>query len=73
MNREEHLRWAKDRAIKIIKDRNNPVEAWASFASDMNKHDELRDHLAISLGMLMCINGRMQDPMQALNFIEGFN
>ena len=71
MNREKHLLWAKHRAVQIIESQNNPIDAFASFASDMNKHDELKNHDALKLGMIMCVDGRMKNPVVALDFING--
>ncbi len=73
MKRSEHLKWAKDRALKIIEDTNNTTEAWASFTSDMNKHDELNDHPALMMGMMMLMNGAFNAPTECIKFIEGFN
>lgn len=41
--REEHLDWAKARAIEFL-DNGDNRQALASIASDLNKHDETRNH-----------------------------
>jgi hypothetical protein len=43
MNRTEHLAWAKTRALEYVA-RGELGEAYLSFRSDMNKHEELREH-----------------------------
>lgn len=64
--RAEHLAWCKERALGFLP--GDPQQAWASMASDLNKHDETRGHTAIELGMLMI--DRAGDMRK---FIEGFN
>jgi len=71
MKRAEHLQWAKDRAIEIAQ--KDSISAWTSFISDMSKHDELKDHKAIELGMMMLMGGHMQTADDCIRFIEGFN
>ena len=39
MTREEHLEWAKARALAYM-DRGDPADALASILSDLSKHDE---------------------------------
>jgi hypothetical protein len=36
MTRDEHLEWAKQRALEYLPD--NPLEAMTSMGSDLNKH-----------------------------------
>jgi len=72
MKRNEHLKWAKDRAIKIAEVDCSGIGAWTSFMSDMQKHDELKDHMAIAMGVgLLAINGFEKN--ETIKFIEGFN
>ena len=69
MKRNEHLQWAKDRAVK----ETDKVDMWASFHSDMSKHEELKDHIALPLGMMMLMGARPQNRNDFVKFIEGFN
>jgi hypothetical protein len=39
MTRDEHLAWAKARALEYV-DRGNLAQAVSSLTSDMQKHDE---------------------------------
>jgi len=71
--REEHLQWCKDRAIEILDEKGDAGEAYASFASDMGKHDETRDHSAIQLGLMLMMGGHNETAREMKTFIEGFN
>jgi hypothetical protein len=71
-SREDHLAWCKGRALEYC-DQGDTRQAFASMASDMGKHPETKNHLAIKLGMSMLMNGLLDDPMQMRKFIEGFN
>ena len=48
-------------------------QAWASFVSDMGKHDETRNHIAIELGHQMYVGGMLNTASQMRQWIEGFN
>ncbi|MBD2503143.1 hypothetical protein [Anabaena azotica] len=48
MNREEHLAWAKSRALYYLNEGNIDM-AVISFTSDMRKHGELKRHPGIEL------------------------
>ena len=52
MNRQEHLQWCKDRAIEYV-DSDDNQQAFASFMSDMSKHPETSNHLALEMGMTL--------------------
>lgn len=69
MNRQEHLDWCKQRALEYL-NRNEPMKAWTSFGSDMNKHDETRDHMDLFVGMEMLINGRLGTCEDVRKFID---
>jgi len=71
MTRSEHLEWAKHRANEIL-DRGAVVEAWTSFTSDMKKHEELANHKALEIGLMMMLN-QSQTVSEARHFIDGFN
>lgn len=72
MNRAEHVQWCKNRAIACI-DAGNTKEAFASMTSDMGKHDETNNHLALEMGMMMLMGGHLDGAAQMRNFINGFN
>ncbi len=71
MDRQEHLNWCKQRALKYL-DNNDVENAVTSMLSDLGKHDETKDigtKLA-GLGMMHIMN---RDARGARSFIEGFN
>lgn len=72
MNRQEHLDWAKGRAMEYLEagDVNN---AWASMCSDMNKHEELEGHAGVHIGMMLIMTGNLSTVAEMRKFIEGFN
>lgn len=71
MTRSEHLKWCKDRALKYLPD--DPQQAVTSMMSDLEKHKETNNHLAINLGMMFLMDGNLQTEFEARRFIEGFN
>ena len=73
MNRGEHLQWCKDRAIEILDRTGDTGEAYASFCSDMNKHDKTREHSAITLGVMLMLGGHNNTVHEMKKFINGFN
>lgn len=72
MTRAEHLQWCKDRALEYVK-QGDLGNAYASMASDLQKHDETRDHIGIQLGMAEMMTGHLSTPEAMKKFIEGFN
>lgn len=72
MTRDEHLQWCKKRALEYVNIGDNQG-AFASFASDMNKHDKTRGHIGIQLGMSMLMSGLLSTKKEMTNFIEGCN
>jgi len=46
MNRQGHLEWCKKRAIEYV-DNGDLNNAFASFQSDMGKHNETANHMAL--------------------------
>lgn len=79
MTRSEHLDWARKRALEFC-DKGESLNAWISFRSDMAKHDELRDHIALEIGdkiygpSLLAGKPAFSNGVIGLrNFIEGFN
>jgi len=71
--RAEHLQWCKDRAIEILDSEADVAQAYASFASDMSKHEETKDHSALELGVMMMFGGQLNTVDRMKSFIEGFN
>lgn len=72
MNRQEHLDWAKERALEYA-DEGDLRGAFASFQSDMIKHDETRNHIALKVMSVQFFSGHLNSPQSMRHFIEGFN
>ena len=73
MNRSEHVEWAKKRAMEYIDDGGDVIGAYSSMASDLQKHPETADHIAIGLGMQMMMIGKLQTAEEMRHFIDGFH
>jgi len=71
-NRTEHLDWCKQRANEYV-DRNDLMNAYASFQSDMGKHPETANHIALELGTMLLISGNLSTAHQMREWINGFN
>jgi hypothetical protein len=71
MTREEHLAWAKKRALEYLP--SDVGGAFASMSSDLQKHPELKDHIGISLGISLLMCGHLTNPQRMREWIEGFN
>lgn len=71
MTREEHLKWCKERALAYVN--ISPMEAFTSMASDLDKHDETKDHAGVKLGLMLMMSGRLNERDEVIKFIEGFN
>lgn len=71
-NRSEHLAWCKQRANEYV-DINDLKNAFASFQSDMSKHPETSDHLALNLGTMLLLSGNLSTAHQMRQWIDGFN
>jgi hypothetical protein len=72
MNRNEHLAWCKERALGYC-DAGDVNQAWASFVSDMRKHEETANHDGLMLGAQLLFGGFHDRPAEMRRFIEGFN
>jgi hypothetical protein len=72
MTRSEHLAWCKKRALEYV-DKGDTTAAYSSMVSDMRKHDDLKDHSAIQLGLMLMVSGDLQTPIKMRDFINGFN
>lgn len=72
MTRSEHLIWCKERALKYC-DIGDTEQAFASMASDLDKHEETKNHAGIRLGMMMLMAGQLSSVDKMRKFIEGFH
>jgi len=72
MTRTEHLQWSKERAVEIS-DTGDAMGAWTSFMSDMSKHSETRDHVALEIGTMQIFGGLLLNAGDVRRFIEDFN
>lgn len=72
MNRQQHLDWSKKRAIDILES-GDTHGAFASFLSDMQKHEELKNHMAIDMGIGLMMAGNLTTKQEMKNHIEGYN
>lgn len=70
--RAEHLQWCKDRALAYI-EIGDVNQAFTSMVSDIGKHPETKDHMAIEVGMMLVMQGLLKDPRKMGEFIRGFN
>ncbi len=52
---------------------NDVSQAWASMVSDLRKHEETENHIAIVLGMMMTMTGQLSSSEKMREFINGFN
>lgn len=72
MTRDEHLEWAKKRALEYV-DRGELEQGLTSMLSDLSKHEELKNHLGIELGVELSLIGALRSERVMRRFIEGFN
>jgi len=72
MNRQEHLQWAKERALEYVKN-GDTQNAFLSMQSDMSKHEELANHLGLQMGTMLLMGGNLKTESEMANWIEGFN
>ncbi|GAH07081.1 unnamed protein product, partial [marine sediment metagenome] len=49
------------------------TSAYASIISDLGKHSETENHIAIGLGAMMLFAGHLATPEKMREFINGFN
>lgn len=69
--REEHLAWAKRRALEYL-DAGDLQQAFTSMGSDLSKHPDLKTNASAvldQLGLLHVLNG---DREGLRRWIEGF-
>lgn len=71
-SRADHLAWCKKRALEYI-DSGDTQGAFASMASDLNKHPGTQGHIGIQLGMMQMMGGMLSGREDMRRFIDGFN
>jgi hypothetical protein len=75
VTRNEHLAWAKQRALEYV-DRRELANAIASMISDLGKHPETANSVTIgaAIAPFDCTNpGDSRHVYRVRNWIEGFN
>lgn len=72
LNRSEHLELCKKRALEYL-DRNDFRNAFSSMSSDLNKHEETKNHPAIERGMMLMMTKQLFTIKEMRDFINGFN
>lgn len=74
MDRDEHLQWAKDRALEYAK-RGDTTNTIASMISDLGKHPHLEPsaRTGAELGMMLAMTGHLETVQQLTEWVEGFN
>jgi hypothetical protein len=73
MTREEHLEWAKKRALEYL-DVGDSRQAFTSMMSDLRKHPELENHVGGQIGVgFMMLSGWIDNPVEVRRWIVGFN
>jgi hypothetical protein len=70
--RQEHLQWCKQRAMEYC-NMDDLNQAFTSFISDLGKHEETANHMAIELGTRLFFSGNLRTRQQMEHFIEGTN
>jgi hypothetical protein len=70
--RAAHLAWCKQRALEYI-NQGDLANAFASLTSDLSKHPDTENHLAISLGMRLLVAGHLTTAEAMRTFINGVN
>lgn len=71
MNRQEHLQWAKDRALEYVRI-GDFKSAVASMGGDLREHPELKDHAGIDLGVMLLLSGHLSTEKAAREWVVGF-
>jgi hypothetical protein len=74
MDRNQHLKWCKDRALEYVIVGDNE-QAIASMASDLGKHPDILSAVEICLGfgMELLTSGKLNSTEKMRIFINGFN
>lgn len=71
LSREEHLWHSQCRALANLK--IDPDSAFASMMSDLIKHEQLKKHAGISLGLMLKQAKLLDNKLELKRWIEGFN
>ena len=71
MTREEYLARCKREAL-LVCDQRDPEMGYLTFAADLHKHPELKNHPALRLGFDFLFHGHLDTPQKMREFIEGF-
>lgn len=73
MTRDEHLAWAKKRALEYV-DAGDVRQGFTSMLSDLSKHPELKDHKGCEIGVgFMMLPGWIDNEREVRRWIVGFN
>lgn len=70
MTRQEHLEWAKTRALEYA-DQGDVTSAVASITSDLAKHPETRGHGGLLLMTMLAAGGHFDRPGELRRFHRG--
>lgn len=70
--RAQHLEWAKARALEYV-ELGQLRYALNSLVSDLRKHPETENHIAIQLGHNLWVQGHLQTSEQMKEFINKSN
>ena len=71
-SRKQHMDWCKKRALEYV-EICDIYNAWNSMVSDLGKHPETANHIAIALGNELLISNNLNTPEKMKTYIEGFN
>lgn len=72
ISREDHLMWCKERANQVL-GKGDTIGAFTSFQSDMSKHPDTKDHIALQMGTMLLVSGNLNTLVEMKNWIDGFN
>jgi hypothetical protein len=70
MSREDFIENIVKVKAREYLDLGEPLKAYNSFASDMLKHPETKNHMALMLGMQLMLTGNLNTTNQVRDFIE---
>ena len=70
-SQREHIDWCKKRALEYVDD-GDLTNAYASFMSDMSKHDETANNMALRIGNALFFNGQLSTIGDMRRWINGF-
>lgn len=72
MTREEHIEWAKKRAIEEMDFYNDPSKGIISMMSDLTRHPETYSQALMSLCALQLLMKPKMTKQEVIDFINGF-